>query len=713
MIASPNKLRAGSLGRGLPGLIYACLPWITLTLAALILGQDVIGFWRLPDVPLKAIEAETGFCFTTALPGALVRPPGRIALVTVAEDGRPLNGATLDHNGVRQLGHGLFAVWDTKLLFSSSDNSSPLTNGRMYSISGPRQLPGWLTPAGLILAAFSYLLVFHLRPADPNNHRRGKAWEWTALSLILLIAGLWRAKMPSVALAWPDSWLYSSMSFEWETHRQLTPTMRELVYQVFVTAVMHLGQSPRLLVGLQHMFGLIAAGLLFVAVGNVRRVTPLRPWTQAAIGLLALGTALAWALSTIPAYYELYLMPEALFHVLSAAAMALATAALCPTPSTPRGVFTSGLLASGGAFILLMLYTTVPRWGFGVLLAPVLLYLVLRRPGFSKAQRRGFWLAPFGALLALVITPNILLHRKYEPQGNYFLQMHLLCIQADIILPEIEEEARAPQPKFPSRLLDAVSADIRREMQRYADHPSGPTPSLHFNADQLMYEESVIAELRREFGDRPQEIREFAMYFYLKAWREQPAAMLGKIMRQLATVYGDPATLFDARGFEFIATDDVPLSRRVLEGQIEGHGGAGPWAGMPGLLRQAEQDRTAYSPTAVVQKLHEFAAKAYLPVLIACVLVFGWGGRRGARSPGRATSRAMAPLALMGFAAGFLSCSTIAVIHTLDPGRYRETLLAVSLFAVASAIAALLVTVDSLLRPRDNPTPKSGETAAG
>ncbi len=713
MISSPNQSRAGSPGRGLPGLIYACLPWITLTLAALALGQEAIGFWRLADVPLTAIEAENGFCFTAVLPGELVRPPGRIALVTVAEDGRPLDGATLDHNGVRQLGHGLFAVWDTKLLFSSSDNSSPLTNGRKYSISGPRQLPGWLTPAGLILAASSYLLVFHLRPAAPGNHRGGKAWEWTALSLILLIAGLWRAKMPSVALAWPDSWLYSSMSFEWETHRQLMPTMRELVYQVFVTAVMHLGQSPRLLVGLQHMFGLIAAGLLFVAVRNVRQATPLRPWAQAGIGLLALGTALAWALSTIPAYYELYLMPEALFHVLSAAAMALATAALCPTPPPPRGVLISGLLASGGAFILLMLYTTVPRWGFGVLLAPVLLYVVLRRPGFSKAQRRGFSLAPFAVIGALVIVPNTLLHRKYEPQGNYFLQMHLLCIQADIILPEIEEEARGPQPKFPPRLLNAVSADIRREMQRYAEHPTGPTPSLHFNADQLMYEESVIAELRREFGDRPGEIRDFAMYFYLKAWRRQPAAMLGKILRQLATVYGDPGTLFDARGFEFIATDDVPLSRRVLEGQIEGHGGAGPWAGVPGLLRQAGQDRTAYSPPATVRILHEFAAKAYLPILFACVLVIGWGCRRGADSSRRAVCLAVAPLALLGFAAGFLSCSTIAVIHTLDPGRYRETLLAISLFAVASALATLLVAVDSLLRPPANPTPKPDETAAG
>lgn len=53
--------------------------------------------------------------------------------VMIYEDGRPLAMAHATHAAVRDLGGGRFSHWGRDLLFSTSDNSDPNTNGRSYS----------------------------------------------------------------------------------------------------------------------------------------------------------------------------------------------------------------------------------------------------------------------------------------------------------------------------------------------------------------------------------------------------------------------------------------------------------------------------------------------------------------------------------------------------------------------------------------------------
>jgi hypothetical protein len=50
------------------------------------------------------------------------------------EDGRPLGPARSAHDRIRQFGGGAYSHWGSQLLFSSSDNTDPRTNGRRYHV---------------------------------------------------------------------------------------------------------------------------------------------------------------------------------------------------------------------------------------------------------------------------------------------------------------------------------------------------------------------------------------------------------------------------------------------------------------------------------------------------------------------------------------------------------------------------------------------------
>src|SRR5256885_2958458 len=59
----------------------------------------------------------------------------------VLEDGAPLAEAHATHQMIRSLGRGRYSHWDDCLRFATSDNTSPLTNGRRYElVAGDRRV---------------------------------------------------------------------------------------------------------------------------------------------------------------------------------------------------------------------------------------------------------------------------------------------------------------------------------------------------------------------------------------------------------------------------------------------------------------------------------------------------------------------------------------------------------------------------------------------
>jgi 2-polyprenyl-3-methyl-5-hydroxy-6-metoxy-1,4-benzoquinol methylase len=94
------------------------------------------------QLPIAAVRHNKGNCWVLTLPGELgvgddVDHQARSAL-ELLEDGRRLGPDHADHNRIRVYGRGLYSHWGRELYFSASDNTSPGSNGRRYSVRVPR-----------------------------------------------------------------------------------------------------------------------------------------------------------------------------------------------------------------------------------------------------------------------------------------------------------------------------------------------------------------------------------------------------------------------------------------------------------------------------------------------------------------------------------------------------------------------------------------------
>lgn len=88
------------------------------------------------DIDVTRIVPNKLNCWAFTLPtelgqGDTIDDPHLSDLV-LYEDGRPLGPAHADHSRIRLLGRGLYSHWHGDLYFSTSDNSDPRENGRVY-----------------------------------------------------------------------------------------------------------------------------------------------------------------------------------------------------------------------------------------------------------------------------------------------------------------------------------------------------------------------------------------------------------------------------------------------------------------------------------------------------------------------------------------------------------------------------------------------------
>jgi 2-polyprenyl-3-methyl-5-hydroxy-6-metoxy-1,4-benzoquinol methylase len=93
---------------------------------------------RLVTVP-PAVQSNGGNMFSIAFPDLAscaddTSPTGQVSPLFVFEDGRQLAFPHSLHADLTQYGAGRFSHWGQYMLFSSSDNTDPRTNGRTYEL---------------------------------------------------------------------------------------------------------------------------------------------------------------------------------------------------------------------------------------------------------------------------------------------------------------------------------------------------------------------------------------------------------------------------------------------------------------------------------------------------------------------------------------------------------------------------------------------------
>ena len=90
---------------------------------------------------LARVRHESGFCWVTQLHADIVygdtEGVGSRSVLRLFEDEIELGPGRMVHESIRQAGEGLFSHWENHLFFSTSDNSNPSTNGRIYRVLIP------------------------------------------------------------------------------------------------------------------------------------------------------------------------------------------------------------------------------------------------------------------------------------------------------------------------------------------------------------------------------------------------------------------------------------------------------------------------------------------------------------------------------------------------------------------------------------------------
>jgi hypothetical protein len=83
-----------------------------------------------------------------------------ISPAIVYENSIPLKGPNSQHQTIREEGNGLYSVWEGKLYFSSSDNTDPRANGRVYELEWPRPIPLSVQWLSFLISILGIALIF-------------------------------------------------------------------------------------------------------------------------------------------------------------------------------------------------------------------------------------------------------------------------------------------------------------------------------------------------------------------------------------------------------------------------------------------------------------------------------------------------------------------------------------------------------------------------
>lgn len=92
---------------------------------------DAFLFEHAPGPPVQ----EQGRCWVLGpLPAEWPSDDAGSSTVALLEDGKIVGEPHASHEDIRKLGGGRYSHWGRQLLFSTSDNSDPTTNGRTYTV---------------------------------------------------------------------------------------------------------------------------------------------------------------------------------------------------------------------------------------------------------------------------------------------------------------------------------------------------------------------------------------------------------------------------------------------------------------------------------------------------------------------------------------------------------------------------------------------------
>lgn len=83
---------------------------------------------------LRRVVPDSGHCFRAPSPRRIISDQEGGSRLILLENDHPLPSPHMPHEDIRRHGRGRYSHWGRHVYFSSSDNTDPRTNGRVYRL---------------------------------------------------------------------------------------------------------------------------------------------------------------------------------------------------------------------------------------------------------------------------------------------------------------------------------------------------------------------------------------------------------------------------------------------------------------------------------------------------------------------------------------------------------------------------------------------------
>jgi hypothetical protein len=394
-----------------------------------------------------------------------------------------------------------------------------------------------------------------------------------------------------------------------------------------------------------------------------------------------------------PVRFEFLIRPDVICPFFAAMCLYLAARFLLAWRVEKKSAAAFGF-AVASVFVAFVLPSLKPSFWLSAVFAtiPVACALFDHR---ENATRRVLMAAlPLGAVLLFLVLPERLSARR-DRTSSTFLPESLFSIHALIIREQIAADIAAPDPVVPYSAeklrttlgwLDEGIASARR---------SSPDamPALGYDADWLLYHDPFFSKMAEAENWDVEPRLQFYRYYFRRAWKKRPAQMLGKVANQLGLFYNFRCPAFYDRPADLrkLYTSAHQVIQRPEE---QATFDAWPPAR---AFRASVAELKERATTIPLRKILRIALNRlgnfYLPGLIAWLAALPWVFWRAER---RARFGVFAAILAVGYGLNFGNCLGIAVLHTLDVGRYTRVQFATTLITemlTALFLAEVLLTL--------------------
>jgi hypothetical protein len=446
------------------------------------------------------------------------------------EDGKPLGPDHSFDETIGKVGSGAYSYrcLDSGavrgLVFSSSDNSDPRTNGRQYLAHYPVKIAPYLLITIVCLSALLAMISF-----------RGYL-------LIVLVRGVWFIaiattiyalyewySVPVTTLFEPDSLGYINPALSALAGGPLTITStRSFVYPGFILAILATFGSIPALIYAQAILCLATAAMvatLPLAASIGTKITPAARILRAYLGA---GSLLLFYHYGPLAYSIHAVMPEMLYTTLSTMVFMLLILSFRLTSTT-----LTIICCVVGIYITIANFYVKPSWGVAMVLSVLIfVFRIIIERSVALFIRSSIVLLTAIISLITLTTTNINLSEAYD-RYNYkvFGPLTLFCHHAPLIINYIDNHIND------NYILSELKNDLTEIISKGPGHDNYNI--LGYDPNICLYGK-IRLPIDNEFSQDPDKISHFLAQIFFHAVLEYPSTYVSKVVMHFIDAINHP-----------------------------------------------------------------------------------------------------------------------------------------------------------------------------